>query len=52
MAGKAIGHSLRTLATGLVGLGNLVIVLSYLFGLYVWWQAFRHWQPNSPPRPG
>lgn len=52
MAGKAIGHSLRTLAPALVGFGNLVIVLSYLFGLYVWWQAFRHWRPNPAPLPG
>ncbi len=52
MAGKAIGHSLRTLAPALVGFGNLIIVLSYLFGLYVWWQAFRHWRPNPAPLGG
>ncbi|MDW8355962.1 MAG: hypothetical protein RMK57_15680 [Bryobacterales bacterium] len=52
MAGKAIGHSLRTLAPSLVTVGNLVIVISYLFGLYVWWQAFRHWQPDPPPLSG
>lgn len=52
MAGKAIGHSLRTLAPGLVDFGNLVIVLSYLFGLYVWWQAFRHWRPNPAAAAG
>ncbi len=52
MAGKAIGHSLRTLAPALVEFGNLIIVLSYLFGLYVWWQAFRHWRPNPAPLGG
>lgn len=52
MAGKAIGHSLRTLAPSLITFGNLIIVVSYLFGLYVWWQAFRHWRPNPAPVAG
>lgn len=52
MAGKAIGHSLRTLTPSLVTLGNLIIVVSYLFGLYVWWQAFRHWRPDPAPVAG
>jgi hypothetical protein len=41
MAGKAIGHALRQLSPHTVTTGNLVIVLSHLFCLYVWWQAFR-----------
>lgn len=41
MAGKAIGHSLRQLSPSTVTAGNLMIVLSHLLCLYVWWQAFR-----------
>ncbi len=40
MAGKAIGHSLRQLRIT-VTTGDLVIVLSHLLCLYIWWQAFR-----------
>lgn len=40
MAGKAIGHSLRQLRLT-VTTGDLVIVLSHLLCLYIWWQAFR-----------
>lgn len=47
MAGKAIGHSLRQLSPGAVTAGNLVIVLSHLLCLYIWWQAFR--QPSKQP---
>jgi hypothetical protein len=41
MAGKAIGHALRQLSHSTVTLGDLVIVLSHLLCLYIWWQAFR-----------
>jgi hypothetical protein len=41
MAGKAIGHALRQLSPSTLTLGNLVIVLSHLLCLYIWWQAFR-----------
>ncbi len=47
MAGKAIGHSLRQLSPNTVTVGNLVIVLSHLLCLYVWWQAFR--RPSEQP---
>ena len=40
MAGKAIGHSLRQLRITVTA-GDLVIVLSHLLCLYIWWQAFR-----------
>ena len=40
MAGKAIGHSLRQFRITVTA-GDLVIVLSHLLCLYVWWQAFR-----------
>ncbi len=42
MAGKAIGHSLRQLSRGTIVAGDLIIVLSGLLCLYIWWQAFRH----------
>ena len=41
MAGKAIGHSLRQMAQITVLPGDLIIVLSHLFCLYVWWHALR-----------
>jgi peptidoglycan/LPS O-acetylase OafA/YrhL len=42
MAGKAIGHSLRQLLYPHDPLpGDLIIVLSHLLCLYIWWQAFR-----------
>jgi hypothetical protein len=45
MAGSAIGHALREMAKvraePLVTTGNLVIVVSHLLCLYVWWQALR-----------
>ena len=45
MAGKAIGHSLRQLSPSTAVAGNLIIVLSHLLCLYIWWQGFR--QPAS-----
>jgi hypothetical protein len=47
MAGKAIGHALRQLSPSTLTLGNLVIVLSHLVCLYIWWQAFR--KPSRQP---
>ena len=47
MAGKAIGHSLRQLSRSTVTTGDLVIVLSHLLCLYIWWQAFR--KPSERP---
>jgi hypothetical protein len=47
MAGKAIGYSLRRLSSSTVVIGDLVIVLSHLLCLYIWWQAFRR-RPTRP----
>jgi hypothetical protein len=44
MAGKAIGHSLRQLNPYNTVAGDLVIVLSHLVCLYVWWQVFRRFE--------
>lgn len=45
MAGKAIGHSLRQFSTSVASplqiSGDLIIVLSHLVCLYIWWQTFR-----------
>jgi hypothetical protein len=42
MAGKAIGHSLRQLLYPRNPLaGDLIIVLSHMLCLYIWWPAFR-----------
>jgi hypothetical protein len=47
MAGKAIGHSLRRMSKTMVTPGDIIIVLSYLLCLYIWWKAFR---PVSEPQ--
>jgi hypothetical protein len=47
MAGKAIGHALRQLSPSTVTAGDLVIVLSHLLCLYIWWEAFR--KPYEEP---
>lgn len=39
--GAAIGQSLRQLSRSTVIAGNLILVLSALMCLYVWWQTFR-----------
>jgi hypothetical protein len=49
MAGKAIGHSLRDLSRSTIVLGDLIYVLSNLLCLYIWWEAFRHFDQNAPP---
>jgi hypothetical protein len=46
MAGQAIGHSLRQLATPrrslpLVNAGNIVIAVAHVMCLYLWWQVLR-----------
>ncbi len=46
MAGQAIGHSLRQLATPrrsvpLVMAGNVVIAVAHVMCLYLWWQVLR-----------
>jgi hypothetical protein len=38
---------LRQLSHSTLTLGNLVIVLSHLLCLYIWWQAFRK-PPEQP----
>jgi len=43
MTGKAAGHSFRVLSDRLVPAGNLMIVLTHLACLYIWWHAFRAW---------
>jgi hypothetical protein len=48
MAGEAIGHSLRQLSRAAILPGDLIIVLSQLLCLYIWWQAFRHSDQNAP----
>ncbi len=46
MAGQAIGHSLRQMATPrrsvpLVMAGNIVIAVAHVLCLYLWWQVLR-----------
>jgi uncharacterized iron-regulated membrane protein len=51
-AGAAIGYSVPLLARGsyLVNLiGGLVVVLTYLVCLYVWWEAFRRVKAHPNP---
>jgi len=52
MAGKAIGHALRQLSDHVLSAvqitGDLVIVLSHLACLYIWWRAFSTFAPRSP----
>jgi hypothetical protein len=50
MAGKAIGHSLRQLSPLNPLAGDLVIVLSHLLCLYIWWHAFRRFDPEAAAR--
>ena len=51
MAGKAIGHALRQLAKTTELPGNLIIVLSHLLCLYIWWQALRRHGPSTSHEP-
>lgn len=52
-AGKAIGHSLRQISKPMVMPGNLLIVFSGLFRLFVWWYAFRRLRTApASPNPG
>jgi hypothetical protein len=45
MAGKAIGHSLRQLSKSTQLTGDLILVITHLLCLYIWWQAFRRPEP-------
>ncbi len=54
--GEAIGGSLRNLATGsrnegLVLTGNVLIMLTNLAAMYIWWHAFREPSQRSHPPP-
>lgn len=54
MAGQAIGHSLRQLATPrrsvpLLVAGNLVIALTHVLCLYLWWQVLRKHEVRASP---
>jgi hypothetical protein len=51
MAGKAIGHSLRRMSRMMITPGNLLIVLSHLLCLYIWWRAFREVGDSQPQPP-
>jgi hypothetical protein len=51
-AGAAVGHSILLLANKsqpIVLIGGLIVVLTYLVSLYVWWEAFRRESPPSDP---
>jgi hypothetical protein len=50
MAGKAIGHSLRQISSSTVLAGELIIVLSHLLCLYIWWQALRSFDRQEVER--
>jgi hypothetical protein len=50
MAGKAIGHSLRQLTPRTPVAGDLILVLSHILCLYIWWNAFRRIDPAQPAR--
>ena len=45
MAGKAIGHSLRQLSKSTELTGDLILVITHLLCLCIWWQAFRRVDP-------
>jgi len=55
--GEAIGQSLRQIAhsqrsTGTVFAGNLLLSISHLMRLYVWWEAFRGPKTPDKQKPG
>ncbi len=52
--GEAIGESLRKLSIGsrahsAVVTGNIVIMLTNLVAMYIWWQTFREHHATRPP---
>jgi hypothetical protein len=51
--GKAIGHSLRKVSTSSVVVGDLLIVVTSLLCLYLWWYAFSKMRPpdDKPSKP-
>ncbi len=52
MAGKAIGHAVRQLSDHVHSpiqiSGDLTIVFTHLACLYIWWRAFRSFDPRTP----
>lgn len=53
MCGTAIGQSLRQLSARTVNLGDIILVVTHLLCLYIWWQTLRHEPParrTSPPK--
>ena len=50
LAGKAIGHSLRQISSSTVLAGELILVLSHLLCLYIWWQALRSFDRQEVER--
>jgi hypothetical protein len=51
MAGEAIGQSLRLMSKAAEPFGNVVLVLSHLLCLWVWYHTFRP-APQAQPRIG
>jgi len=56
--GEAIGQSLRQLSAhfqhskAMIFAGNLLMSVSHLMRLYVWWEAFRAPQADKKQEPG
>lgn len=50
MAGQAIGHSFRQISRSLILTGDIIIVITSLVCLYIWWQAFRSFDRSPAER--
>jgi hypothetical protein len=50
--GEAIGQSLRYLIRWQLSPGDIIDLLTNLFGLWIWWQALRPAGRPEPPEPG
>ncbi len=50
MAGKAIGHSWRQMTPSAPAAGDLILVLTHILCLGVWWAAFRRIDPAASAR--
>lgn len=50
MAGQAIGHSFRQISRSFILTGDLIIVVTHLICLYIWWQAFRSFDRSPAER--
>jgi hypothetical protein len=46
--GKAIGHSLRWISRSAVPIGNVLIVITHLLALTLWWYSFARMRPRNP----